>query len=55
MKLGLYFQVILILIQFNFNCITFLSWQKHGILWADMVLGVLYLELQEARIPVLSW
>ena len=45
LKLGLYFQ--------NFS--TFLFWPKHGILWADMVLGVLYLELQEARIPVLSW
>ena len=45
LKLGSYFQ--------NFS--TFLSWQKHGIIWADVVLGILCLELLEARIPVLSW
>jgi hypothetical protein len=44
LKLGLYFQ------KFS----TFLSWEKNGITWADMVLGFLDLELKETGICILS-
>ena len=43
LKLGLYFQ------YFS----TFLSCQKHGIIWADMVLGVLYWNSRKQE--YLSW